>query len=427
MRILLLGSGGREHAMAWKISQSPLCSDLYIAPGNAGTSRCGSNAKLDILDFDEVSAFVKSKNIDMLVVGPEAPLVKGIADHFKNDAGLRHVYVMGPEAAGARLEGSKTFAKTFMEKHGIPTAAYRSFNAEQITEAIDFIENRKPPYVLKADGLAAGKGVVITKSKEEAKAVLQSMLEDKLFGEASSKVVLEEFLKGEELSVFVSTDGHTYCMLPSAKDYKRAEENDTGPNTGGMGAVSSMQLADKELMQRIEDRVIIPTINGLKSDDIPYCGFIFFGLMIVNGNPYVIEYNVRLGDPETEVIIPRMQSDLVMLMLDCCKGSLAHHRADISPKAAVTVMLCSGGYPGPYQTGYTIDIPDDADNGHIFLAGVKQSDSRLITNGGRVVAVTALADDVKQAVSDAYTQAKKVKFDNMYYRKDIGENMKSLR
>ena len=423
MRILLLGSGGREHALAWKISQSPLCSDLFIAPGNAGTARCGSNADLDILNFERVGTFAKSKKIDMLVVGPEAPLVKGIADHFKNDAGLRHIHVMGPEAAGARLEGSKAFAKTFMEKHGIPTAAYRSFNAEQITEAIDFIENQKPPYVLKADGLAAGKGVVITKSKEEAKAVLQNMLADKLFGEASSKVVVEEFLEGVELSVFVATDGETFCVLPSAKDYKRVGENDTGPNTGGMGAVSSLQLVDEKLMQKIEDRVIIPTIKGLKSDGIPYCGFIFFGLMIVNEAPFVIEYNVRLGDPETEVIIPRLRSDLVKLMLDCCTGQLKNYHPDISPLAAVTVMLCSGGYPGPYQKGCTVKTPDIAGNGQLFLAGVQQSDNRLITSGGRVVAITVLANNVKQAVSEVYKLVQEVSFDNLYYRKDIGKNI----
>lgn len=423
MRILLLGGGGREHAMAWKISQSPRCAELFIAPGNAGTALCGSNADLDILNFEQVGVFAKSKNIDMLVVGPEAPLVKGIADHFKNDAGLRHIYVMGPEAAGARLEGSKAFAKTFMEKHGIPTAAYRSFDAEQLTEAIDFIENRKPPYVLKADGLAAGKGVVITNSKKEARTVIHSMLEEKLFGEASSTVVVEEFLSGEELSVFVATDGKTYCLLPVAKDYKRAGENDSGPNTGGMGAVSTMQLADKELMQRIEERVIIPTINGLKTDGIPYCGFIFFGLMIVNKDPFVIEYNVRLGDPETEVIIPRLRSDFVELMLNCCTGKLENHLPDISPKTAVTVMLCSGGYPGSYQKGYTVSIPEKTDRGQIIFAGVRQSDNRLITSGGRVIAVTTLANDVKQAVSDAYTLVRQVNFVNMYFRKDIGKSM----
>lgn len=330
---------------------------------------------------------------------------------------------MGPESAGARLEGSKAFAKTFMEKHNIPTAAYRSFTAEQLNEAIDFIEHIKPPYVIKADGLAAGKGVVITQSKEEARTVLRNMLEEKLFGEASSTVVVEEFLEGKELSVFVATDGQTYCMLPSAKDYKRVGENDTGPNTGGMGAVSPVPLADKNLMQQIEDRVIIPTINGLKSDEIPYCGFIFFGLMIVNGNPFVIEYNVRLGDPETEVIIPRLRSDLVELMLDCCTGKLKDHHPDISPQAAVTVMLCSGGYPGSYQKGYPVSIMEESGNCQLFLAGVQQSGNRLLTNGGRVVAVTALANSLSQAVSDAYVQVKKVNFDNMYYRKDIGKNM----
>ena len=423
MRILLLGSGGREHAIAWKISQSSLCSELFIAPGNAGTASCGSNAAIDIMDFDEVAAFAKSKKIDMLVVGPEAPLVKGIADHFKNEAGLKHIRVMGPGSAGARLEGSKVFAKAFMEKHDIPTAAYRSFTEKQLNDAIDFIEQGRPPFVIKADGLAAGKGVVISQSKDEAQTVLHSMLEDKLFGDASSTVVVEEFLEGEELSVFVATDGQTYCMLPSAKDYKRAGENDTGLNTGGMGAVSPVPMADKDLMQQIEEQVIIPTINGLKADRIAYCGFIFFGLMIVNGSPYVIEYNVRLGDPETEVIIPRLRSDLVQLMLDCCDGNLAGHHADISPQTAVTVVLCSGGYPGAYQTGYAVQLPEKPDTGQVFLAGVKESDKCLITAGGRVLAVTALAGNVKQAVGSAYSLVKKVNFENMFFRNDIGKNI----
>ena len=423
MRILLLGSGGREHAMAWKISQSPHCSKLFIAPGNAGTALCGSNEDLDILDASKVGAFALKEKIDLLVVGPEAPLVHGIADHFRNDEALSHILVMGPETAGARLEGSKAFAKTFMKRYGIPTAAYQSFNSTQAEEALAFIENGRSPYVIKADGLAAGKGVVITQSKKEAKSVLDDMLKGRLFGEASSTVVVEEFLEGEELSVFVATDGNSYCILPSAQDYKRVGDNDTGPNTGGMGAVSPVPLLDKALMKRIEERVIVPTVNGLKTEGIPYCGFIFFGLMVVKGNPYMIEYNVRLGDPETEAIIPRLRSDLVELMVDCCKGNLASYSIEVAPQTAVTVMLCSGGYPGTYEKGYPIHTPEASEKTHIFLAGARQSGDRLLTNGGRVMAITALADSVKNARLAAYQLAQKVDFRDMYFRKDIAKNV----
>lgn len=423
MRILLLGSGGREHAMAWKISQSPHCSKLFIAPGNAGTALCGSNEDLDILDASEVGTFALKEKIDLLVVGPEAPLVHGIVDHFRNDDTLSHILVMGPETAGARLEGSKAFAKTFMKRYGIPTAAYQSFNSTQAEEALAFIENGRSPYVIKADGLAAGKGVVITQSKKEAQSVLDDMLKGRLFGEASSTVVVEEFLEGEELSVFVATDGNSYCILPSAQDYKRVGDNDTGPNTGGMGAVSPVPLLDKALMKRIEERVIVPTVNGLKTEGIPYCGFIFFGLMVVKGNPYVIEYNVRLGDPETEAIIPRLRSDLVELMVDCCKGNLASYSIEVAPQTAVTVMLCSGGYPGTYEKGYPIHTPEASEKTHIFLAGARQSGDRLLTNGGRVMAITALADSVKNARLAAYQLAQKVDFRDMYFRKDIAKNV----
>ncbi len=423
MRILLLGNGGREHALAWKISQSKACSELFIAPGNAGTAICGINVDLDILNFAQIGSFARDKDVDLLVVGPEAPLVRGIADHFRNDEALRHILVMGPEAAGARLEGSKAFAKTFMKKHSIPTAAYQSFTSKQIEEALTFIDKTKPPYVIKADGLAAGKGVVITQNKTEAASVLNDMLKERLFGEASDKVVIEEFLEGEELSVFVATDGSSYCILPSAKDYKRVGENDTGPNTGGMGAVSPVPFLDRELMKRIEDRVIIPTISGLKTDGIPYCGFIFFGLMIVNGDPFVIEYNVRLGDPESEAIIPRMRSDLVKLMVDCCTGKLAAHRIDMAPQVAVAVMLCSGGYPGLYEKEHRIRKPETPEKVHLFFAGVKQSGEELLTNGGRVMAVTALADDINNARLAAYEYAQKVDFFNMFFRKDIGEKL----
>ncbi len=423
MRILLLGGGGREHAMAWKIRQSPICSALFIAPGNAGTARCGSNIDLDILDCHQVGAFARNEKIDMLVIGPEAPLVSGIADHFRDNDALKHIHVMGPAAEGAMLEGSKDFAKTFMKKHGIPTARYRSFNSKEIREACAFVEHGKPPFVLKADGLAAGKGVVITESRKEAQSVLNDMLAGKLFGNAAKTVLIEDFLEGEEISVFVATDGSSYCMLPSAKDYKRVGENDTGANTGGMGAVSPVPFADNELMQRIEDEVILPTINGLRTDGIPYCGFLFFGLMIVKGNPYVIEYNVRLGDPETEVIIPRMRTDLVELMRDCCTGKLASHQVDITHQAAITVVLCSGGYPGTYKKNHPIRVPEPINDIQLFFAGMKESEQQLLTDGGRVMAVTALADNIHSAAHSAYKVVEQIDYCDKYYRRDIGKNL----
>ncbi len=427
MKVLLLGGGGREHAMAWKISQSPLCETLFIAPGNAGTALFGKNASIDILDFDAVGRFALENHVDMLVVGPEEPLVKGIADFFAKDARLKDMMFIGPQSGGARLEGSKAFAKSFMEKHHIPTAAYQSFHSDQVEEGVNFIMKRLPPFVLKADGLAAGKGVVISNDTREAVRTLREMLGGKLFGEAARTVVVEEFLPGVELSVFVLTDGETYCMLPSAKDYKRVGEHDTGSNTGGMGAVSPVPFADEKIMERIEKRVVEPTIRGIKADKIPYCGFLFFGLMIVDGYPLVIEYNARLGDPEAEVILPRLRSDLLEMMQLCCTNRLHAYTANISPQTALTLMLCSGGYPGPYQKGMVISGLDNQRETRLFYAGVKQKGDQLLTNGGRVMAITATAQNLEMARSIAYKSATKIDFKGKYYRRDIGVDLIKLK
>lgn len=420
MKVLLLGGGGREHAMAWKISQSLLCEQLFIAPGNAGSALCGKNVALNILDFPSVGTFALEEQIDMVVVGPEEPLVKGIADYFAADEHLKDIMFLGPRSSGARLEGSKAFAKSFMEKHHIPTAAYRSFSSEQAEEGVEFIMKRMPPYVLKADGLAAGKGVVISNDTHEAVTTFREMLSGNLFGEAARTVVVEEFLSGVELSVFVLTDGNTYSMLPSAKDYKRVGEHDTGANTGGMGAVSPVPFADEKVMERIKKRVVEPTISGIKADGIPYCGFLFFGLMIVDGYPYVIEYNVRLGDPEAEVILPRLRSDLLEMMQLCCKKGLQAYTASLSPQTAITLMLCSGGYPGSYQKGMVITGLENQRETRLFYAGVRKTGDQLLTNGGRVMAVTATAPDLEIARTNAYNSAKKIDFKGKYYRRDIG-------
>lgn len=423
MRILLIGSGGREHAMAWKISRSPLCEKLYVAPGNAGTALCGENVDVQPNDKVAVGDFVRSNAIDMVVVGPEEPLVKGLADYFAEDAHLRSVMFLGPSSEGARLEGSKAYAKAFMERHKIPTAAYRAFNRDQIAAAREFLGRFSPPYVLKADGLAAGKGVVICATREEAELALDEMLREGKFGEASSTVVIEEFLNGQEMSVFVLTDGETYQVLPAAKDYKRVGEDDTGANTGGMGAVSPVPFAGGEIMRRIEDRIIQPTIEGIRKEGIDYRGFIFFGLMLVDGNPYVIEYNVRLGDPETEVIMPRLESDLVELMKAACNGTLKDCTPVISPGYALTVMLTSGGYPAAYKKGYAIEGTEEVDGSQLFYAGVKKEADQLVTNGGRVIAVTSLADDLESASSVSYANARVVDFKGKYYRRDIGKDL----
>ncbi len=423
MRILLIGGGGREHAIAWKISRSPLCEKLYIAPGNAGTALCGENVALQPNDKEAVGGFVRSHGVEMVVVGPEEPLVKGLADFFASEEQLKRVMFVGPSSEGARLEGSKAFAKAFMERHHIPTAAYRAFNRDQAAEAREFLGRFSPPYVLKADGLAAGKGVVICATREEAEQTLDEMLRDGKFGEASSTVVIEEFLKGREMSVFVLTDGETYQILPSARDYKRVGDHDTGANTGGMGAVSPVPFAGPEVMNRIEERIIKPTIEGIRKEKIDYRGFIFFGLMLVDGSPYVIEYNVRLGDPEAEVIIPRLESDLVKLLQAVCNGTLKEFAPEISPRYALTVMLTSGGYPAAYEKGYAIEGTDQVSGCQLFYAGVKSENDQLVTNGGRVIAVTSLADDLESAQSVSYANARTVDFKGKYYRRDIGKDL----
>lgn len=416
MNILLLGSGGREHAFAWKITQSPLCQQLYIAPGNAGTRQHGNNVALSPNDFEAIQDFCKEKNIAMIVVGPEEPLVRGIYDFFEDST----IQVVGPSQMGAQLEGSKAFAKEFMAEMGIPTAAYQEFTVKNLEAGYDFIDAQKPPIVLKADGLAAGKGVLILEDKEQAKKELQLMLGGK-FGVASTKVVIEEFLDGIEFSVFVLTDGKSYKTLPIAKDYKRIGEGDTGLNTGGMGAVSPVPFVDKVLMQKVEERVIKPTIEGLQKRNINYKGFVFIGLIRVKGEPYVIEYNCRMGDPETEVVLPRLQSDLVELFQALEDGNLDDFTIEIDQRAATTVMLVSGGYPQQYQKGKAMQGFNKTLHSLLFHAGTKiLEDQSIVTNGGRVLAVTSYGSNFKDALKTSYQNAKFIEFEGKYYRKDIG-------
>jgi phosphoribosylamine---glycine ligase len=423
MNILLLGNGGREHALAWKISQSAHCDKLYIAPGNAGTSIHGENIRLNINDHHAVGEFAKSYDIHMVVVGPEETLVHGIADYFHRRPDLTDILFVGPRAAGARLEGSKAFAKAFMQRHGIPTASYRSFSLETLEQGKSYLQSLPAPYVLKADGLAAGKGVIICESLDEAINTLEEMLESQMFGEASATVVVEDFLKGMELSVFVVTDGTSYKILPSAKDYKRIGEDDTGPNTGGMGAFSPVPFANEIFMRKVEDRVIKPTIDGLAKEGIPYCGFIFFGLIEVGGEPYVIEYNVRLGDPETQAIVPRVQSDLVELFEAAAKGTLGQQKLVLSNMNAATVVLVSGGYPGNYDKGYPITNIDQVSGSLVFYAGVSGEQNSLVTSGGRVLAITTLADKPSIALETSYKNARLIDFKGKYYRRDIGKDI----
>ncbi|MBP6128316.1 phosphoribosylamine--glycine ligase [Flavobacterium sp.] len=420
MNILLLGSGGREHAFAWKMTQSALCTQLFVAPGNAGTAKIATNIAVNPNDFETIKQFVLENAIKMVVVGPEDPLVNGIYDFFKNDTQISHIPVIGPSKLGAQLEGSKEFAKEFLVKNNIPTAKYESFTSETVEKGYAFLETLSPPYVLKADGLAAGKGVVILNDLQEAKNELKAMLVDAKFGSASAKVVIEEFLDGIELSCFVLTDGKNYKILPTAKDYKRIGEGDTGLNTGGMGAISPVPFADAALMQKIESQIVIPTIQGLKNDNIEYKGFVFIGLIKVDDNPFVIEYNVRMGDPETEVVIPRIKSDLVALFEAVATEKLADFDLSLDERTAATVVVVSGGYPEEFEKGKEIFGLDDTTDSLIFHAGTKEENGKIVSNGGRVLAVTSFANSFLDATKKSYQTIEKLKFDKMNYRKDIG-------
>ncbi len=420
MNILILGSGGREHTLAWKLHQSQKLTKLFVAPGNAGTAAIANNIPIGVNDFESIKALVLEKAIEMVVVGPEDPLVNGVHDYFLNDAQLKHIAIIGPQKAAAALEGSKKFAKKFMIRHNIPTAAYQSFTANELTEGYAFLETLKPPYVLKADGLAAGKGVLILTDINEAKKELSNMLVGAKFGNASTTVVIEEFLDGIELSVFVLTDGVGYKVLPTAKDYKRIGEGDTGLNTGGMGAISPVPFADKEFTDKIHQRIVIPTVKGLKTDGLPYKGFIFIGLIKVGNDPFVIEYNVRLGDPETEVVVPRIKNDLVELFQAVASESLDSLALELDDRTAATVMLVSGGYPETYEKGKQISGCDLVDDSLAFHAGTIEKDGEIVTNGGRVMAVTSFGEDFKEALKKSYQNIDKLHFDKMNYRKDIG-------
>lgn len=420
MNILILGSGGREHTFAWKIAQSEKVSKLFVAPGNAGTNKIATNVPIGVNDFKEIKTLVLKENIQLVVVGPEDPLVNGIHDFFLGDNDLKNIAVIGPEKLAATLEGSKEFAKEFMMRHQIPTAQYKSFTSETVKDGFKFLEQLNPPYVLKADGLAAGKGVVILNDLDDAKNELKSMLVDKKFGSASATVVIEEFLDGIELSVFVLTDGDSYKVLPTAKDYKRIGEGDTGLNTGGMGAISPVPFANKAFMDKIEQRIVKPTVEGLKKDNMPYKGFIFIGLIKVGDDPKVIEYNVRMGDPETEVVLPRIQNDMVDLLKAVADQKLADIELQLDERTATTVMTVSGGYPGSYEKGKEISGIESIEDSLVFHAGTTLKEGKVVTNGGRVMAITSFGSDFKTALSKSYENVAKLSFEGMNYRKDLG-------
>jgi phosphoribosylamine--glycine ligase len=427
MNILLLGSGGREHAFAWKIVQSADCTNLYVAPGNAGTATIATNIPLGITDFPAIKSFILEKDIDLVVVGPEEPLVKGFVDFLQAQPETSKIPVVGPSEMGARLEGSKDFSKRFMLRNGVPTAAYETFTALELEEGLAYLEKQNLPIVLKADGLAAGKGVLICLTLEEAKASLKEMLIDQKFGEASSKVVIEEFLTGIELSVFVATDGENYKILPEAKDYKRIGEGDTGLNTGGMGAVSPIVFADEAFMKKVEEKVVKLTVDGLRKEGIPYKGFLFIGLMNSDGEPKVIEYNVRMGDPETEVVLPRIISDFLHLLKSIGTGTLADYQLKISPEYAATVVMVSGGYPGSYEKGFEISIPDPGSESVIFHSGTGTNEQgQLINQGGRVLAITGRGPDLSSALANAYATVNRISWNKAYFRSDIGKDILNL-
>ena len=420
MNILILGSGGREHTLAWKLDQDEKPNTLFVAPGNAGTAKIAKNIPISVNDFDGIKKLVLSEEIEMVVVGPEDPLVNGVHDYFLEDAELKHIPVIGPQRAAAELEGSKEFAKKFMTRHKIPTAAYQSFTATELEQGYAFLESLNAPYVLKADGLAAGKGVLILQDLNKAKKELRTMLVDAKFGNASATVVIEEFLAGIELSVFVLTDGKGYKVLPTAKDYKRIGEGDTGLNTGGMGAISPPPFVDQEFMNKIHERIVIPTVEGLKKDNLPYKGFIFIGLIKVGDDPFVIEYNVRLGDPETEVVVPRIKNDLTAVFQAVANQTLDAIQLELDERTASTVMLVSGGYPEAYEKNKTLSGYDQIDDSLVFHAGTQLKDGEVVTNGGRVMAITSFGDNFKEALQKSYKNIEKVHFDKMNYRKDIG-------
>ena len=424
MTILLLGSGGREHAFAWKMIQSPLCDTLFVAPGKAGTAAIANNININPTDFPAIKDFILKEKVEMVVVGPEDPLVKGIYDFFLNDADLKDIPVIGPSTVGAQLEGSKEFAKEFLFRHNIPTAAYDSFTAETVEQGCQFLETLQPPYVLKADGLAAGKGVLIIQDLAEAKEELRNMLVHQKFGSASAKVVIEEFLDGIELSCFVLTDGKSYKILPTAKDYKRIGEGDTGLNTGGMGAVSPVPYVDAVLMEKIETRIVKPTIDGFQKDGIPYKGFVFIGLINVKGEPIVIEYNVRMGDPETEVVIPRLKTDLVELFLAVANEKLNQIELEVDERSATTIMVVSGGYPEEFEKGKVISGLENITDSIVFHAGTKLENNQVLSNGGRVLTVTSYGDNFEEAIKKSYQNIAKLQFDKMYFRRDIGNDLK---